>query len=94
MPEICEDMVGNRLAGLLVPNDGDPVGNAPTRFPLLFEHFPTCICYFVSIADKVSNTPQEAFPQELFGTFPNMPQHRFGHFLYIFFEALCFCLLR
>jgi hypothetical protein len=60
-----------------------------------------------SLAEKVSNTLW-AFPkgspipfrygsndlQELLGAFPNVSWHKFGLFLYISLEAVCFCLLR
>jgi hypothetical protein len=64
MPQICEDMLGNRPRGsscfLLA---GDPVGNAPIGSPLLFQHFPKCIRYAVNITKKVSNNLQ-AFLKE------------------------------
>jgi hypothetical protein len=31
---------------------------------------------------------------KLFGPFPNVSQHRFGHFLSISLKAACFCLLK
>ncbi len=63
MPDICKDMVGNRPRRspcfLLA---GERWLNAPFGFPILFGHFSKCICYFVSIAEKVSNTLW-AFPK-------------------------------
>jgi hypothetical protein len=109
MPEICGDTVGNRLRGppcfLLA---GNPVGNAPIMTSTFkFGYLPKCIHYSISIAEKVS-TFFGHFPkscqylfrycsnglQELLGAFHNMSWHTFGHFLYIFLEAACFCLLR
>jgi hypothetical protein len=83
------------------------MGNALIRPPLLFGHFPKCLRYSESIAEKVSNSIQ-AFPykspipfrycsnglQELFSAFPDKSHHRFGHFLHISIEAACFCLLQ
>jgi hypothetical protein len=106
MPEICGDTVGIRARGFpcfLLARDLE--GIAPIGSPLLFGHFPECLCYSVSIVEKVSN-PLWVFPkespipfwfcsnglQELLGAFPNVSQHRFRHFLYSSLEAACFCL--
>ncbi len=58
MPEMCGDTVSPcfLLAGSLV-------GNVPIVSPRLFGHFPRCIHFFVSVAEKDSNTLQ-AFPKE------------------------------
>jgi hypothetical protein len=74
MSDICGNKLGNRPRGypcfLLA---GDTLGNAPSWSPLLFGHFPKCICYLVQVAEKISNTLW-AFPKELtilFGYFSN-----------------------
>ncbi len=86
---------------------GDPEVDVPIGSPRLFGHFPKCLCYSISIAEKVSN-PLWAFLKEspipfrfcsnglheLLGSFPNVSEHRFGHFLYISLEAACSCFLR
>jgi hypothetical protein len=66
MPEICVDTVGDRLRGVSsFPMAEDQVENVPIGSTLFFGHFPGCACYYsVSIAEKVSCTPQ-AFPKEL-----------------------------
>jgi hypothetical protein len=82
MPEICGDTVGFRPWGfpcfLLT---GDPVKNVPIRSPLLFEHFPKCIRYSVSIAERSSILFEESpIPfrycssglPELLGAFPDI----------------------
>jgi hypothetical protein len=104
MPEICgETKVGEGAS--LFQLAGDSMGNVPIRAPPLFKHAPKCICYFVSIVGKLSNTLW-AFPtgwptpfkycsnslQELLGPFPDV--QRFGHFFFISLEAVCFCLLK
>jgi hypothetical protein len=53
------DTLGNRPRGLA----GETSGNAPSGSPLLFEHFPKHIRYFVKVAEKVSNTLW-TFPKE------------------------------
>jgi hypothetical protein len=57
MSDICGDMLGKKPRGypcfLLA---GDMLGNAPSRSPLLFGHFPKCIRYSVKVAEKISNT--------------------------------------
>jgi hypothetical protein len=92
MSDICGDTLGNRPRGypcfLLA---GDTQGNALSRSPLLFGHFPKCILYSVKVAEKISNTLW-AFPKEspiLFryfsnglhkhlDTFPSMSPHNLG----------------
>jgi hypothetical protein len=65
MPEICGDTVGITPKGFpCFPLAGEPEGNAPTGPPLLFEHFPKCLRYSLSIEEKVS-TPLWSFPKEL-----------------------------
>jgi hypothetical protein len=99
MSEICGDTVGIKPRGFacFLPG-GDLEGNAPIWSPLLFWPFPKCLRYSVSIAEKVSK--ELPIPFRLFsnvqeqGAFPNVSQHRFGHFLYISLKATCFCLLR
>jgi hypothetical protein len=87
MSDICGDTVGNRPRGLA----GDTLGNAPSGSPLLFGHFPKCICYSVKVPEKVSNTLW-AFPKELpipfknfsnglhelLGTIPSESWHNLG----------------
>jgi hypothetical protein len=92
MSDICRDMLCNRLrvypCFLLA---GDTLRNPPSGSPLLFGHFPKCICYSVKVAEKVSNTLR-AFPKEspipfryfskclyeLLDTFPSKSQHNLG----------------
>jgi hypothetical protein len=75
------------------------VGNVLIGSPLSFEHFPKCIRYSVSIAEKVSNTLW-AFPKESptpFRYCSNGPQELlglFGNILYISLGAACLYLLR
>jgi hypothetical protein len=82
------------------------MGNAPIRSQLLFGRFSKYIGFSISIAEKVSNTlwvlPKKSprlfwyfshGHQELLGAFPYISQQRFGYFLYIYLEAVCFCLL-
>jgi hypothetical protein len=88
MSYLCGDTVGNRLRGLA----GDTLGNAPSRSPLLFGHFPKCIHYSIKVvAEKVSNALW-AFPKEspipfryfsnglheLLVTFPSESPHNLG----------------
>jgi hypothetical protein len=48
--------VGTRLRGVsLFPMAGDLEGNAPIGSSLLYGHFPKCLRYSVSIAEKVSD---------------------------------------
>jgi hypothetical protein len=85
----------------------DLVRNAPIRFLLLFGHFPKCICYYVSAAEKVSNTlwvfPNESPKplryysndlQELLDTVPNMSWHKFRNFFYISLKVACFLFIK
>jgi hypothetical protein len=91
---------GNTLEGaFLFPRD--PVGNAPIRSLLLYGHFPKCIRH--SLLNSLWACPTESpIPfrycfnglQELLGTFPNVSQNRFGHFLNNSLKAACFCVLR
>ncbi len=63
--EICGDMVGNTAMGSpCFPLAGELMGNTPIGSPLLFGHFPKCVCYPVSIVEKISNT-LVAFSKEL-----------------------------
>ncbi len=86
---------------------GDLVQNAPIRFLLLFGHFPKCICFCVSAAEKVSNTlwafpnespkPLRYYPndlQELLDTVPNMSWHKFRNFFYISLKVACFLFIK
>jgi hypothetical protein len=90
--DICGDTLGNRTRGypcfLLAE---DTLGNAPSRSPLLFGHFPKCIRYLVKVAEKVSNTlwafhkesliPFRYFSnglRELLDTFPSESPHNLG----------------
>jgi hypothetical protein len=92
MSDICRDTVGNRPRGFLCfLLAGGTLGNAPSRSPLLFGHFPKCIRYSLKVAKKVSNTLW-AFPKqppipfryfsnglfELLDTFPSESQHNLG----------------
>jgi hypothetical protein len=57
MLAICGDTLGNRLRRFpCFPLAGNLVGNAPISSPYLFGPFPKCICYSVSVAEKVSST--------------------------------------
>ncbi len=57
MPEICGDMLGDRPRRFLCfPLAGDPMGNAPIGSPFLLGRFPKCVCYSVSVAEKVFST--------------------------------------
>jgi hypothetical protein len=62
MPEICGYMVGQAEGFPCFLLDGDPVGNAPIPSPLLYEHFPKCVQYFVSVAER-SPIPFGHFPK-------------------------------
>jgi hypothetical protein len=70
MPEMCGDTVGDRPKGTLYfLLAGDLVENAPIVSPLLLGHFPKCIHYSVSIAEK---------PPILSGHFHKSYQYPFG----------------
>jgi hypothetical protein len=100
---------GGRYAdgGLLIPNSlKTQVGNVRIWSLLFFGNFAKCKKYSIIIAVKVSNTlwpfPKELLTlfrycsnglQELLQAFPKVSRHKFGHFLEIYFEAACLCLL-
>jgi hypothetical protein len=67
MPDIYRDTVSNGQGGLFVSYWLGTRG-ALVRSPLLFGHFPKCICYSVSVAEKVSNTLWVFFSQRVAST--------------------------
>ncbi len=102
--EKCRDMVDDRASDSpCLVLAGDPVGNAPSRSSLLFGHismFPQLSKHcFKKVFNNLLAFPKELpIPfrycsnglQECLNAFPDVSKHKFGHFLSISHETICF----